>query len=117
MAKQKQRRRRKHRGSQSGRVDRTAGRPRSRQQAKAQARARQENKRDLPPTWGGAFRRALLAAAVFFFAIVALFRAPVGGAISVTILMLGFYTFLGYWLEAFMWRRRMRAKSKAREGA
>ena len=109
MAKTSNRRRRKHRGTQSGRVDRTArGRPRNRQQAKAQARARQQAKRDMPPTWGGAFRRGLIAAGIFFAIVVLAFGQPVPQSVSLAVFMLAVYVPMGYFFDSFFYRRRLR---------
>ena len=70
MAQTKKKRRRKHRGTQGGRVDpnRRAGRPRSREEAKARARAgrkRPATRVDAPPTWRSAIVRGLVAAVIF----------------------------------------------------
>lgn len=108
MAKTAKKRRRKHRGTQSGRVDRAARRPRSRQEARAQVRARQHAKRDVPPTWGGAARRAALAAAVFFALVALVFRQPIGAAITLSVFMLGVYIPMGYFFDSFLYRRRHR---------
>ena len=67
MAQTRKRRRRKHRGTQGGRVDnRPRGRPRNRDQARAQARRNSELKRTLAPSWGSAFKRGLFGAVIFF---------------------------------------------------
>ena len=67
MAQTKKKRRRKHRGTQGGRIDtnRRAARPRSRAEAKARARAETQAGRqrgDLPPTWRSSVIRGLVAA-------------------------------------------------------
>ncbi|MDX6652647.1 MAG: hypothetical protein QOJ38_1428 [Solirubrobacterales bacterium] len=118
MAKTKNRRRRKHRGSQTGRVDRggRGSRPRNRQQAKAQARARQLAKRDQPPSWGGAFRRGLLAAGVFLAVVVLAFRQPIGNSLGLGAFMLAIYVPMGYFFDGMVWRRRMRNRKRAGQG-
>lgn len=119
MAKSKQRRRRKHRGSQSGRVDpaRRAARPRTREQAKAQMRARNQSVRDRPPTWSGAAKRAALAAAVFFLVIALLFKQPIGAAVSLSGLMLLLYVPMGFYFDSMLYRRRQREQQRAKERA
>jgi hypothetical protein len=116
MAQTRRRRRRKHRGTQTGRIDRSGGRrrPRTREEAKAQARRRQVEKRDLPPSWGTAFNRGLIGAAIFFALIYFAFDQPLGGALGLGILMLAIYVPLGYYVEHFFWRRRQKQRGRAR---
>lgn len=119
MAQTKKRRRRKRRGTQGGRVD-TSGRtsrPRSRDEAKARARSRRAPgpKADLPPTWRSATIRGLVAAAIFFVLLLILFQRPVGAALALAAFMLAFYIPAGYFIDMTMWRRRERARIRARE--
>ena len=70
MAQTKKKRRRKHRGTQGGRIDtnRRAARPRSREEAKAQRPRRAQSrapKADAPPTWRSSVIRGVVAAAIF----------------------------------------------------
>lgn len=118
-------RRRKHRGTQTGSIDRRQrSRPRNRQEAMAQARGRKSGKpsgsrrapvdrRDQAPSWRGAITRGLLFAALLF-PISLLFDQPVGGAIILTLLAAIFYVPLGYFTEQFFWRRRMAKQAKER---
>lgn len=117
MAKSKQRRQRKHRGSQSGRVDPTRRtRPRTREQAKAQMRARnQKTASDRQPTWSGAAKRAVLAAVVFFAALALLFRQPIGASVSLSAMMLLLYIPMGFYFDSMLYRRRKRSQERARE--
>ena len=112
MAQTRRRRRRKHRGTQGGRIDRRrrGARPRSREEAKAQARRRTEARRDLPPTWGGAFTRGLIGAAIFFALMLFAFARPVGEAVALSVVMLAIYVPLGYHFDRFFWRRRQRKR-------
>ena len=122
MAQTNKRRRRKHRGTQTGRIDTRGprGRPRTREEAKSRARQKQSSKkkrvdpRDLPPTWSGAFKRGLIGAAVFFLLFWLAFQRPVGGAAVLSIAMLAMYVPLGYYIDRFMYRRRMRQQQAAR---
>ena len=85
MARTTKKRRRKHRGTQGGGIDRrgSAGRPRSRQEARARARKQTGQKRsDTPPTWSGAVARAGFGAALFFVLLVLLFSSPCAGVAS-----------------------------------
>ncbi len=122
MAQTKRRRRRKHRGTQTGRIDTRGprGRPRTREEAKSRARQKQSSKskradpRDVPPTWSGAFKRGLIGAAVFFLLFWLAFQRPVGAAAVLSGAMLGMYVPLGYYIDRFMYRRRMRQQQAAR---
>ena len=113
MPQSKKRRRRKHRGTQGGSIDRRGprGRPRTREEAKARARSRKGpsvDRRDMPPTWGTAFKRGLLGAVVFFALIVLLFKQPVGSALALSVLMVAMYVPLGYYVDRFFYQRRLR---------
>jgi hypothetical protein len=114
MAQTKKRRRRKHRGTKSGRIDRRAarGRPRSRDEARAQAKRRAELKRDLPPTWGTAFRRGLIGAGIFFALMMVAFGRGFAESLALGLVMLAIYVPLGYNVDRFFWNRRRAAAAK-----
>jgi hypothetical protein len=120
MAQTKKKRRRKHRGTQGGRVDpnRRAGRPRSREEAKARARAGRKSpaRLDAPPTWRGAATRGAIAAVIFTAIIVLLFRRSAGAAIGLGACMLVFYIPAGYYIDSMMWRRRERVRIRGGGG-
>lgn len=117
MAQTKRRRRRKHRGTQSGRVDTRGrrGRPRSREEAKAQARRRQIDRRDIPPTWSSAFKRGLFGAAIFLLLVWLAFRQPFGSSLILAVLMLAMYVPLGYYVDRFFYNRRQRQLAQQRQ--
>ena len=121
MARTTRRRRRKHRGTQAGSIDRRgrAGRPQSRQEARARARRRlsqrQQDRRDQPPTWNTAAWRGLLGAGVFLALLVALFSQPFGPALGLSVLMLAIYIPLGHLIDRFFYNRRQAAKRRERE--
>jgi hypothetical protein len=119
MAQTKKKRRRKHRGTQGGRVDpnRRAARPRSREEAKARARANRKPgpKADLPPTWRSAVTRGVFAAVVFAVILLLLFKKSVGASLALSAFMLVFYIPSGYFIEMATWRRRERARIRARQ--
>ena len=122
MAQTRKRRRRKQRGTQTGRIDTRGprGRPRSREEAKARARQKQSSKkrrvdpRDRPPTWSGAFKRGLIGAGVFFLLFWLAFQRPVASALALSAVMLAMYVPMGYYIDRFMYRRRMRQLQAAR---
>ena len=72
------------------------------------------DRRDIPPTWGGAFKRGLFGAAIFFLLFWLLFQRPVGSAAALSALMLGMYVPMGYYIDRFMYRRRLRSLQAAR---
>jgi hypothetical protein len=122
MAQTRKKRRRKHRGTQGGGLDRRGprGRPRTREEAKSRARQRQASKggkvdrRDLAPTWGGAFKRGLFGAGIFFLLFWLAFQRPVASALALSLVMLGMYVPMGYYIDRFMYRRRLRQQQAAR---
>ena len=118
MAQANKKRRRKRRGTQGGRIDTKArtGRPRSREEAKARARSRRKPapRGDLPPTWRGSVIRGLFAAAIFAVLLILLFKKPVGASLLFGAFMLAFYVPAGYYIDMTMWRRRERARIRAR---
>jgi hypothetical protein len=118
MAQTNKKRRRKRRGTQGGRIDNKprTGRPRSREEAKARARSKRAPaaKQDLPPTWRGAFFRGAVAALIFT-AVLALFLGKsIGAALLFGAFMMIFYVPAGYFIDMTMWRRRERARIRAR---
>ena len=116
MAQSQRRRRRKHRGTQGGRIDRRGGtqRPRSRQEARARARRQLSDRRDLPPTWGSAVGQAGLGGVIFFFVLL-LFGQPAGGAAGLAAAMFLVYIPMGFYIQRFFWRRRQRVRLRQRE--
>lgn len=120
MAQTRKKRQRKRRGTQGGRVDPSArrSRPRTREEAKARARSRRApaQREDLPPTWRGSLIRGLFAAAIFAVLLILLFKKPVGGSLVFAGFMLIFYVPAGYYIDMVFWRRRERARIRARQG-
>lgn len=116
MAQTKKRRKRKHRGTQGGSIDRRRrSRPRTREEARAQARRQAGQKRaDRPPTWRSAFNRALLMSGILFLLMAVAFGRAVGASALLSITMLAIYVPAGYYLERFLYNRRRAAEQKAR---
>jgi hypothetical protein len=118
MAQTNKKRRRKRRGTQGGRIDTKprAGRPRNREEAKSRARSRRKpaTRQDLPPTWRSSLVRGLAAAAIFAVLLILLFKKPVGSSLLFGAFMLVFYVPAGYFIDMTMWRRRERARIRAR---
>jgi len=122
MAQPKNKRRRKRRGTQGGKIDTAArrSRPRTREEARSRARSggarSTAKKRDLPPTWKGAATRGLFAAVVFVVILLALFKRPIGVSLAFGAFMLAFYIPTGYYIDLAMWRKRERRRIRDREG-
>ena len=120
MAQTKKKRRRKHRGTQGGRIDsgRRRARPRSREEARARARSDRRKgttRFDSPPTWRSATIRGLVAAGIFSALLLLIFKQPVGEALGFGVFMLAFYIPAGYMIDSYMWRRRERARLRSKE--
>ena len=126
MPQKTKKRRRKRRGTQAGTVGgRRAGRPRSRAEAKAQARSRSARKSSgrkqrvaervgSPPTWRGAVNRALIASGIFLLLLVLLFRQSFPQALGLSAFMLLVYIPMGYYMDRFFYRMRLRREEKKR---
>jgi Flp pilus assembly protein TadB len=116
MAQTRRKRKRKHRGTQGGSVDRRRrSRPRSRDEARAQARRQTGQRRDRPPTWRSSFNRSLLMATILFALLVFVTGQGVAPAAGLSLFMLAFYVPAGYYLERFLYKRRQAAVLKARQ--
>lgn len=116
MAQTKKRRRSKHRGNAAGMVE-VRGRtgravtPADRKaEAKQEARQRRADRMHRPPTWRGAFFRALFATAMFGVLLIAFLGNTVGQAVVLAAFMLLVYTPLGYYTDLFLYRRRQRKR-------
>lgn len=110
-------RKRKHRGTQTGKIDSRGrtGRARSRQEAMARSRKQRADRRLQPPTWRGAWIRGGFFA-LLLFPISLLFGQPVAGAALLTVLAALFYVPLGYYTDRFFYQRRA-AKAEAEKQA
>ena len=119
MAQTRKRRKRKHRGTQGGSIDRRRrSRPRTREEARAQARrsaGQKRDRRDKPPTWQSAFNRALLMSGILFLLMAVAFGRDVGASVALSVTMLAIYVPAGYYLEKFLYNRRRASEQKARE--
>lgn len=113
------RRKRKHRGTQTGSIDRR-GRTKPRNRQEAMARARKQgggDRRMRPPTWSGAIKRGLFFAVLLFPLSTLLFNQPVGGAAILTVIAAIFYVPLGYYTDSFFYKRRAAKEQLARQQA
>ncbi len=119
MAETRKRRKGKKRGTQGGRVDNKprGGRPRNRAEAKNRARAKRNVpvRGDAPPTWRNSALRGIFAAVIFFVLLILLFKRPFGTALAFAAFMLAFYIPAGYYIDTALWRKRERARIRARQ--
>lgn len=113
MAQTKRKRQTKHRGNAAGSITTRGrtGRPGPAQEAKKQTQkqtreqARQE-RLNRKPTWESSAKRSLLAAA-FMFLFLMIETKNVLSALLFAVIAIVIYVPASYYLESFMWRRRM----------
>jgi hypothetical protein len=124
VAQTKKKRRRKHRGTQGGKVDTrpARGRPRNRAEARQRAQARRSGggprtrqaPGTTPPTWGSAFRKGLFAALIFFALMALAFQRPLVSAAGIAAFMVAFYVPMAYYSDRFFYNRNLRKQQAAR---
>jgi len=122
MAQTKKKRRRKHRGTQGGRIDTRPARGRPRSRAEAQSRARSRGKKKSkggprvpePPSWSSALKKGGIAA-VLFVVLLSVFGQQPLISLLVGILMLSFYVPMAYLLDRFMYQRYLRKEAQKRQ--
>lgn len=111
MAQTKRKRRTKHRGNAAGTIEvrgRT-GRPPSPEERKKQAKERSRQARqNKPPTWRGAFNKAALIAGFMFILLLVLGRGKVVASVVFVLIAMLIYVPMGYYLDSYMYRRRLR---------
>lgn len=112
MAQTKRKRKRKHRGTPAGTVERPAraGRPPTREDSKKIAKQRRLERLDREPTWRGAVNRAAIAAAVFGVLVVLVFEQDLAQGMSLAAFMFLLYIPLGYATDSALHRYRQRKR-------
>ena len=122
MAQTKKKRRRKHRGTQGGRIDRRPARGRARSRAEAQARARNRTQKKggkggarvpEPASWSSALKKGGIAA-VLFVVLLTIFGQNPAVSLLVGVLMLGFYVPMAFTLDRFIYQRHVRKEAQKR---
>src|SRR3954452_15347299 len=123
MAQTKRKRKRRHRGTQAGTIDR-AGRTSkpsstsSRSTAakkpagKQTAAERRQARLDTPPTWRGALNRAAFAAAILVIFVSVVQRNIAAGVLLGAFSML-IYIPMSYYTDRALYRRRQRQKQRS----
>jgi len=123
MAQTKRKRQTKHRGNAAGVVEsrgRTGRKPTTAEKSgkagdAARAKAKLPDKRDRPPTWTGAFYRAMIAAILVLLLSMFLINKP-QEAIELFPIVLLLYVPISYYTDQWMFRRRQRLKAKQAGG-
>lgn len=120
MAQTKRKRQTKHRGNAAGVVEsrgRTGRKPTAAEKSgDARERAREKerllDKRDRPPTWRGAFVKAMLATVILLFVVILLLKQS-NQAIGLFPIVLVMYTVVSYYSDKWIYDRRQRKKGAA----
>jgi hypothetical protein len=123
MAQTKKKRRRKHRGTQGGRIDTRPARGRARSRAEAQNRARSRTKKKgkggarepQPPSWTSAAKKGALAAILFVGVLSLMGQDPLVSLLAAVALGLAFYIPMAYLLDRFMYQRHLRKEAQKRQ--
>ena len=112
MAQTKKKRRRKHRGTPAGTIDRPGrtSQPRTGEEAKKIARERRVARIDREPTWRGSVNRAAIAAAVFGALMILVFDYGPERAAPLLLFMFVLYIPLGYFTDRAMYNFRRRRR-------
>jgi len=112
VAQTKKKRRRKHRGTPAGTIERAGrtGQPRTRQDAKTIARERRAARIDRVPTWRGSVNRASIAALVFGALMIFTFGYEPERAAPLLLFMFLLYIPLGYVTDRALYNFRQRRR-------
>ena len=119
MAQTRRKRRTKHRGNAAGVVEargRTGRKPTAAEKSgkagdAARAKEKLLDKRDRPPTWRGAFQRAMIAAVLMLLVSLFLIKNSSGVIELFPLVLLG-YTLISYYTDRWLYQRRQRSKAK-----
>ena len=123
MAQTKKKRRRKHRGTQGGRIDTRPARGRARSRAEAQNRARSKTKKKgkpgertpQPPSWSSSLKKGGVAAILFAGILSLMGQNPIIALLSALALGLAFYVPMAYLMDRFFYNRFLRKEAQKRQ--
>ena len=115
MAQTKRKRRTKHRGTAAGSVTargRTGRPPSPEEKKKATREQTREARLNTAPTWNSAIKRAALAAAFMFIFLLIASKGSIVAAILFAVFAFALYVPAGYYLERFLFNRRMAKRAR-----
>jgi hypothetical protein len=120
VAQTKRKRQTKHRGNAAGVVEsrgRTGRKPTAAEKSlaakeRAEKRERREARHDRPPTWRGAFSRALAAAVLVLVVMLVLLPHKKSQAFLYFPFVLVLYVPISFYTDQWLYRRRMRSKER-----
>jgi hypothetical protein len=121
MAQTKRKRQTKHRGNAAGVVEsrgRTGRKPTEAEKTgkPATPKLTRQERMERPPTWMGAFYRAMAAAVLMLLISILLLKKP-NEAIELFPIVLIAYVPISYYTDTWLYNRRMRSKAKRAGGA
>jgi len=118
MAQTKRKRQTKHRGNAAGVVEsrgRTGRKPTKAEKGGAagadSARQKRLERQERPPTWRGAFYRAMAAAVLMLLVLVLILKKPSQAIVYFPIVLL-VYVPISYYTDQWLYNRRQRSKAK-----
>jgi hypothetical protein len=122
MAQTKRKRQTKHRGNAAGFVEsrgRTGRKPTAAEKSGdaskvAKAKDKPLDRRDQPPTWRGAFIKAMVAGVLFLLIVLLVFKGAKQSLGLFPLVIVG-YTLIGYYTDKWVYNRRQR-KKQAQQG-
>lgn len=121
MAPTKRKRRSKHRGTAAGTIE-TRGRtgrkvtPAEKKKGATTRATRAQERYSRPPTWRSAVNRGVLTSLIFAVSVLFIFKQKVGAAIALAVFMLVIYIPMGYYMDLFIYRRRLRQRAEGGGG-
>jgi Flp pilus assembly protein TadB len=109
----KQRRRRKHKGTQAGTVRKR--RPTSRAQARATTEQRRQERQNRPPTWRSSVTRGVIAAGALLV-LLAVISGNVGQAVVLAVAAFVIYVPAFHMIDSALYRRRALKREREQQG-
>jgi hypothetical protein len=121
MAQTRRKRRSKHRGTAAGNIEsrgRTGRKPAGSEKKAPATRAERARQRyDRPPSWRSAINRGVITALIFAASVLLIFKQKAGAAIALAAFMLVIYIPMGYYMDLYIYRRKLRQREQGGGGA
>ena len=115
MAQTKKPRKRKHRGTPAGTIEkrgRTGRGSAAATPATKTAADRRTERMSKPPTWRGSLNRAAIAALLFGVVVIVAFGQPVASGLLLAAVMVAIYLPMTYYMDLFLYRRFQRRQQR-----